>query len=591
MNRIKNNKTKKRKIKKNKINFFSRKNKNKNKKGGGEKERAERIIKDNFRNMFMKLFKKMKSAIELDNSVKLNTAIEDFKNGFRSNQHGINTLIPVTNNTIPIYKKDNSALTPILVFVPTLVIIFNNIEDKNIRKILIKNFIKNKGNINLKSYTQNVTALSSAIDLRDKELVSFLLENGADIRILTEEQKKKLDSLLTEKEVEKIVEPEITTPKIKLVLHQELPSDSGYSIEIEPEFWKPIFKPNEMFSIRKKINDMINLDSNIQINNSEVTELWSVCKINQTMIPTYFTPMKNEPYQLFGSYISDKDIDFSHFNIILCAALIVFGIISYKMIGQDYKLIFKGGKAIQLVLASMPETSIYKSEDIDILIMPDKDVPYDVNIIMNLSGHIAYLIKWFLNTPETQYRISVQQPDPENPRTNPFLFKISYIKVTKKQDFRKQTMVDDFRQFADVDFKELPQQIIPYFETSIQFPFYIEELDENVLFCCPNIGSLLDEKIYYYAKYIEIKKILEQGYNITEHGYENVRIPDCNRFLDKFKKAILAMNKGLQKQRFPGILLDELLEKEKKSLMNRLVKIGIENEDIKTIVLQSLYPN
>ena len=153
--------------------------------------------------------------------------------------------------------------------------------------------------------------------------------------------------------------------------------------------------------------------------------------------------------------------------------LIVFGIISNKMIGQDYKIIFKGGKAIQLVLAGMPETAVYKTEDIDILLMPDSNIPYDETKVKNLSGHLSYLIRWFLNTPETQYKVSVQPPNPSNVRANPFIFKLSYLKVRQKSDYRKQIMVDDFKQFSDIDFKETPVSVKPYFEKSIDYTFFI----------------------------------------------------------------------------------------------------------------------
>jgi hypothetical protein len=80
------------------------------------------------------------------------------------------------------------------------------------------------------------------------------------------------------------------------------------------------------------------------------------------------------------------------------------------MIGQDYKFIFKGGKAIQLVLAEIQNLSEYKSEDIDVLIIPNKNIQYDELIVKNLAGHLAYLIRWFLNIPSTDYKISVQSP-------------------------------------------------------------------------------------------------------------------------------------------------------------------------------------
>jgi hypothetical protein len=398
-----------------------------------------------------------------------------------------------------------------------------------------------------------------------------------------------MENLIKDEEIEAIIEPTPAKPVVKLTLATELPSDSGYNPGVEPEFWKPIFEENEMLSIRTKINEMMNSDGNIPITNKEVSELWSVCKINQSIIPTYFTPTKNEPYESFSSYMMDPDIDFSHYNIVLCAALIIFGIISEKMIGQDYKVIFKGGKAVQLVLAGMPETSAYKTEDIDVLIMPDANIPYLESIVKNLSGHLAYLIRWFLNTPETQYKVSVQAPNPSNTRANPFIFKLSYLKVTQKRDYKKQIMVDDFKQFSDIDFKETPISVKPYFEKSIDFKFFISELNQTVLFRCPNIGSLLDEKIYYYAKYSELKKMLEERKPITEEGYDNLTVVDCERFLEKFKRSILAMNKGLQKQRFPEILPDELLERERNSIKSRLTRIGITDETLKTAIVKSMY--
>jgi len=558
--------------------------------GGGEKEKKEQIIKDNFRNMFMNSFKKLQYAVKVGNMERVKEVADIFKNGFKSNQIGINTLIPITTNSIPINKYDYSqSVTPLIAFVPSLVVIFDNIDDFITRKAFINNFILNKGNINLLSYTNNISALSAAIKLQDKELVKYLLQKGADVKLLTEEQKTIMENLIKDEEVEAIIEPPPAKPIVKLTIPTELPSDSGYNPAVEPEFWKPIFEENEMLSIRTKINEMMNSDGNIPINNKEVSELWSVCKINQSIIPTYFTPTKNEPYDSFGTFMMDQDIDFSHYNIVLCAALIVFGIISNKMIGQDYKVIFKGGKAIQLVLAGMPETSAYKTEDIDVLIMPDTNVAYVESIVKNLSGHLAYLIRWFLNTPETQYKVSVQAPNPSNTRANPFIFKLSYLKIKQKQDFRKQIMVDDFKQFSDIDFKETPTNIKPYFERSIDFKFFISELNETVLFRCPNIGSLLDEKIYYYAKYFQFKKQLEERKPITEEEYETLTIIDCDRFLDKFKKAIIAMNKGLQKQRFPGILPDELLEKERNSIKTRLTKLGVTDDLIKNSIVENLY--
>jgi len=351
---LKNRKNSKRTLK----NRKNSKNKNrKNKRtirliGGGEKEREEKIIKIEFRRFFINSFKKLQSAVKAGNMKRVQEVAEIFNNGFKSNKIGINTLIPITNGSIPIdISNNNYAINPLIAFVPCLVVIFDNIDDLNIRKTFINNFIRNRGNINLLSYTKNISALSAAIKLQDKDLVKYLLNPtisgdknssadkkvGADINLLTEDQRDLLENLLKDDEIEAIIDPIPTKPVVKLILTTELPSDSGYNPEVEPEFWKQIFEENEMLSIRNKINEMMNSDGNIPINNKEVSQLWSVCAINKSIIPTYFTPTKNELYESFGNYISDTDIDFSHYNIVLCAALIVFGIISDKMIGQDYK--------------------------------------------------------------------------------------------------------------------------------------------------------------------------------------------------------------------------------------------------------------
>ena len=83
--------------------------------------------------------------------------------------------------------------------------------------------------------------------------------------------------------------------------------------------------------------------------------------------------------------------------------------------------------------------------------------------------------------------------------------------------------------------------------------------------------------------------MLEERKPITEEGYDKLTVIDCERFLEKFKRAILAMNKGLQKQRNSGILPDELLEKERNSIKTRLTRIGIIDEALKTMIVQSIY--
>ena len=72
--------------------------------------------------------------------------------------------------------------------------------------------------------------------------------------------------------------------------------------------------------------------------------------------------------------------------------LIILGILSRKMEGQDYNFIFKGGKAVQFVLSEIQNASKYISDDIDILITGNE---YNAINMKNLAAHIGYLIQWF----------------------------------------------------------------------------------------------------------------------------------------------------------------------------------------------------
>ena len=172
----------------------------------------------------------------------------------------------------------------------------------DIRTTLLTAFINNGANINLIDYLKKITVLSEAINLHDKELIKLLLKKGADIGMLTEEQKTDMDNIMKEPILEPISTQVITSnpiitskpapileqvitstqvisskPVIKLNILMNLPSDSGYDTEVEPEFWRPIFEENEMFTIRKLINNIMISDGKIPLTKNEVTSLWSIC--------------------------------------------------------------------------------------------------------------------------------------------------------------------------------------------------------------------------------------------------------------------------------------------------------------------------
>jgi hypothetical protein len=386
----------------------------------------------------------------------------------------------------------------------------------------------------------------------------------------------------------------------KLSLPFELPGQTGYPIDAIPAFWAPIFNktPTELITLRDKIKDALALDNVIPMAKNEIQNIWSICEMIQTMIPTYYVPTKNAPYWIGETMYADKPIDFARFNMTLCTCLIIFGILSDRMTGQDYEFIFKGGKAIQLVLGQISGNQQYMSEDIDILVRPAHGTPYNKDVAKNLASHIGYLIKWFLtyielptellkdDTKPVSLTIAVALPDVQDnticdstAKSNPNIVKISYNKVATRI----------CKAFADIDFKETPAEVSSYFKTTHKYPFFIEGLQTDVLFICPNIGSLIDEKIYLYAKYTRFKLLLEKGEKILDEGYETVNLNNCKFYMDKFARALIALTLGLVRLRQPGLLNASLLAYQVKFVQKRMDSHNIP-DPLKAEIMKALFP-
>jgi hypothetical protein len=104
--------------------------------------------------------------------------------------------------------------------------------------------------------------------------------------------------------------------------------------------------------------------------------------------------------------------------------------------------------------------------------------------------------------------------------------------------------------------------------------------------------SILNEKLYFYAKYTQFLEILKSGNPITEVGYTKLNIPECYRILDKFKRAILAINNGILKQS-EGLVGSPTIsqEKLKSSIRQRFDKLEIDNSQIQEDIINGLYPS
>jgi hypothetical protein len=90
------------------------------------------------------------------------------------------------------------------------------------------------------------------------------------------------------------------------------------------------------------------------------------------------------------------------------------------------------------------------------------------------------------------------------------------------------------------------------------------------MFRCPNIEAILNEKLYYYLKFIELRSLLKRNLPIVEAGYENTTLDELDYFMKKFKKSIRAIVDGLVLQKFGKVEPNNLRDKEKEVLINIL---------------------
>lgn len=331
----------------------------------------------------------------------------------------------------------------------------------------------------------------------------------------------------------------------------------------EPEFWKPLFPNGEMMHLRNKIHQIMQKDCSLD--GKGWKNEWDVCTAIKQMIPSYFVPRTGKVYtKPSGLIVSESPTDFSNFNVILCMAFLVYGMISHRMTEKKeaYQLVLKGGKAIQIVLSETDVPPIYESEDIDILLLPNRG--YDREEIKRLAGHLAYLMKWFLEIPLLEKKVSVLDPDDPISR-NPDVYKLSYHSMA----------AHSFRAFSDIDFKEVPKEGKKYYAHLMDFHKELPILEEEMTLYCPTLDLLLDEKIYYYSKFF-IMSYLE-----NKEGYS---LDDCIHFQGKFRRAILALNKAMQTQKYPRSSPQDLYFREVEFLRKRLNLIELYGIGVPLIV-------
>lgn len=310
------------------------------------------------------------------------------------------------------------------------------------------------------------------------------------------------------------------------------------------QFWSPIFSRLELQELKERIA-LINANDNINTSIDEFNfrptkanpveyhkyysvssidrtnnflQRWkqtSMCQIVKHLMKNYDTS-SNKVYSSGIYQVQDGPQDTLVFNLILCGVFLIIGIISKKLEGQNYYLVIKGGKAIQLALRDSIYAENYSSDDIDLIIETVDESKRVEEHVQNLAQHIANLIVWLFDSQTFPSQISIM----ENAEKE--IVKLSY----KKE-------VGGYKAISDIGFGELSGDTQPFFsEDNLEtFETHISQLGQTISFTFPNSKSMLNEKIYLFSKYIKEK----------ESKHDETCDKECLFLLGKFKRSIFPL--------------------------------------------------
>jgi hypothetical protein len=495
----------------------------------------EQARKNRFRNNFKDLIIQITNKKNIDKAI--NTIITNFNNNSM-----INTLIPVSAAGKPLDVKTYTKKNPVVDFVSPVIVIFDNLtgivgETDLIR--LLNAYYINGGNFNLMSSRFKITPFENEVNKRRVQNVKLLLNQTNPFHIiedgLDEETRRKLAELIpNEQKIVSEIAPSalpmpepMPEPAIHLTLPYPLPDDNdvGYDRNVAPEFWKPVFQGGEeLMKLREIFMRIYEKDKYTE----DAIKNFEICELLEKIFPGYLTKYTLSYGETAKTLVT--------VNIINCIITLLYGILTYKLyeFKQDYIILFKGGRALQLSLNDIPNVTKYFSEDADILIIPNKTIgsQYNFDKMQNLSEHIAYLVKWFI--PQD---INIVVSLPSNPKN-------------KNKEITKLLYNDDrlYKSLSDIAFGDITEDIKRYFDNPSYSTFYLDNFDTKTLFITPTIEDILSEKLYFYTKYSSMKQQLKNGVKITEKGYEDITQEVCDFYMYKFYKSIKQIVNSLLKR-------------------------------------------
>jgi flagellar biosynthesis GTPase FlhF len=234
-----------------------------------------------------------------------------------------------------------------------------------------------------------------------------------------------------------------------------------------------------------------------------------------------------------------------YYDFMSCVIFIILGQLTNLLKTTKYRLILKGSKALQVAFSNTIDTKSYlMSDDIDILLVPADREAIKRNPRMYedsdmVAGDICSMIEWIINSTLPPGRISVLNPMKQRSR-NPNVFKISHLETNgklsviadidirySKNAYMAQSQEDMFLSQRNFPVMSEDQSFDVFYNPTRMIDTTIDIPNMQLVYLHQTIDVALEEKIYYYIKYI----LLKTPYN------------DNSFLLDKFKKSIIAILK------------------------------------------------
>ena len=285
---------------------------------------------------------------------------------------------------------------------------------------------------------------------------------------------------------------EAAVPNINVFIAQPPPADNvvldyastprPFPPDEEPAFWRPIFGPGELNELKTWLTD------NVDASNPEL------CNIVKQLVSQYRT----KPFDPDAA----KEVEYNQFNLMLCLVFFVAGVLTTKMSRQPYRIFIKGGKAGQIAASQKQGSDYVESNDIDMMILPNRWDRYNREEQYNLSLQIAYLIQWIVS----KYGAYFSVLDPEDSRfkgrkyVNPDIVKLS---------FTPPTSAGKFMPLADINFGNIEAYIQEYYKkTARSQSDFLEPQKQNgnvvLRFNTQQVTNMVREKLDYLLIYYTI---------------------------------------------------------------------------------------